>query len=462
MTHTPDHQEPGTPTRILTDSHQPLLPSNEDSRLADTPGDGTQAFDLTGSATHPAASSVAQPERHVEPQKSTAGFFVVGLAIGALVGGIVGGGTAAVIAANSESTGVVSNSAGQVTITNPEATTPVSAIARVATDSVVTLDVTSDTDAGSGSGVIYSEDGYIITNAHVVTMQGSTLESTTVRALLSDGRMLPATIVGTDPYADIALLKVEADNLSAIDIAESEELQVGDLSVAIGAPFNLSSTVTSGIVSALSRGITVGSPLIPLEQQDSEQDEQSPWDFQFDVPKQEQQQMPTGGQVTLPVIQTDADINPGNSGGALLNSEGKLVGINVAIASIGQEQGAPGSVGLGFAIPADLATRVADSIIAGERPSHGLLGATVADARSSATATHLGGLVQEIIRGGAAEKTGFRPGDVITSINGVPAADGTTVSALIRYHEGESEVEIGYVRNDEQRTQLVKLGTLDW
>lgn len=462
MTHTPDHQEPGTPTRILADSHQPLVPSSESSRLTNTPGDGAQSFGLAGSAPYPAvASSAAQPEKHAEPQKSTAGFFVVGLAIGALVGGIVGGGTAAVISANSEPAGVVSNSGGQVTITNPEATTPVSAIARVATESVVTLDVASDTDAGSGSGVIYSEDGYIITNAHVVTMQGSTLESTTVRALLSDGSMLPATIVGTDPYADIALLKVEANNLSPIDIAESEELQVGDLSVAIGAPFNLSSTVTSGIVSALSRGITVGSPLIPLEQQDSEQNEQSPWDFQFDVPKQEQQ-MSAGGQVTLPVIQTDADINPGNSGGALLNSEGKLVGINVAIASIGQEQGAPGSVGLGFAIPADLATRVADSIIAGERPSHGLLGATVADARSSATATHLGGLIQEIIQGGAAEKNGFRPGDVITSVNGVPAADGTTVSALIRYHEGESEVEIGYVRNDEQRTQQVKLGTLDW
>lgn len=463
MTHTPDNQEQPNETFALPNSHSSQhvsAPENASGNNLDTGNRGTPVDGSFASTTR--ESSGVQTFIQPEPQKNHSGFFIVGLAIGALVGGIVGGGTAALVTANSQSSSVINASDGKVTITNPETTTAVSAIASSATDSVVTLDVVSATDAGSGSGVIYSEDGYIITNAHVVTMQGSTLESTTVRALLSDGRMLPATIVGTDPYADIALLKVEADNLSAISIADSENLQVGDLTVAIGAPFNLSSTVTSGVISALSRGITVGSPLIPLEQQDPDQEGQSPWDFQFDVPRQDGQPAPAGGQVTLPVIQTDADINPGNSGGALLNGEGKLIGINVAIASTGQAQQAPGSVGLGFAIPIDLAVRVADSIIAGERPSHGLLGATVTDSRTSSTATHRGGLVQSIARGGAAEKNGFRPGDIITSVNGVPAADGTTVSALIRYHEGGGDVEIDFVRNDQQRTQLVTLDTLEW
>lgn len=404
---------------------------------------------------------------------------LAGLAIGALLGGVVGGGVAAIVASNaSPKTVAQSAAAGTLTLNNAENATQISGIAAVATPSVVTLEVSSSNAAGSGSGVIYSEDGYILTNAHVVTLDGAATNPT-IRVKLSDGRILDGELVGTAPYSDLAVVKVEADNLQAITVADSSELNVGDLTVAIGAPLNLANTVTSGVVSALNRGISVGSPLIPQDpgQQDEnpQPDEgepggESPWDFRFGLPGEEnqQQQQPqqsTGGTVTLPVIQTDASINPGNSGGALLNGNGELIGINVAIASpTSSSDGVAGSDGLGFAIPSNLAARVADQIIAGEQPSHGLLGASVGDSTQDTDedANRAGGLIMELSNGGAAEKAGLRVGDVITAIDGVPAVDGTSVSALVRMHAGGSKVTIDYTRGGEPGQVEATLGTLDW
>lgn len=436
----------------------PVISSSGESAVppAQPGGDGTVGGGTNGGGGD--AFGQVDPLPSIEPRSSkrASGLFA-GLAIGALVGAIAGGATAAIVADNRG--GVLPGGGGsqQITITNPEASTQVSAIAQVATPSTVTIDVASSEGSGTGSGVIYSKDGYIITNAHVVTIQGSSFTETQVRVMLSDGRMLPGTIVGTDPYADIAVIKVEATDLTPIKVAE-DELAVGDLTVAIGAPFNLSNTVTSGVVSTLNRGITVGSPLIPRdEKQELNPDEENPYEFRFDAPGKGRS---SGGQVTLPVIQTDASINPGNSGGPLLNSAGELIGINVAIASAGQQENQAGSVGLGFAIPVTLASRVADSIIDGEAPTHGLLGATVLDSRSSAEATQRGGLVQDVLKDSAAQKAGIRSGDVITSVDGVATGDGTSVSAMIRYFEGGAEVDITFVRDGKTLTEKVTLGTM--
>src|SRR5690606_18998648 len=225
--------------------------------------------------------------------------------------------------------------------------TDISAVAMVATPSVVTLSVASANAAGSGSGVIYSEDGYIITNAHVVTLDGETTDPA-VRVTLSDGRVFSAAVVGLAPYSDIAVVKIDAEGLTPVTVADSSKVNVGDLAVAIGAPMNLSNTVTSGVVSALNRGISVGSALIPDDgsQQPQVPEDQGngfPWDFRFDTPGETPRQAQPGGQVTLPVVQTDASINPGNSGGALLNGKGQLMGINVAIASPGASEGTASS-----------------------------------------------------------------------------------------------------------------------
>ena len=152
----------------------------------------------------------------------------------------------------------VAQAGGTITVKNAETATEVSAVAAAKTQSVVTLQVVGRNVAGSGSGVIYSEDGYIITNYHVITL-GSNEENPTIRARLSDGRLLDAKLVGADPYADLAVIKVDEKNLPAIELADSDKLQVGDLTIAIGAPLNLPSTVTSGVISAVNRGISVGS-----------------------------------------------------------------------------------------------------------------------------------------------------------------------------------------------------------
>lgn len=409
--------------------------------------------------------------------KNRSGMLLAGLAVGALLGGVVGGGVAAVVTANapqSATTGASGSSA--ITLNNAENATAISGVAAVATPSVVTLEVAGGNSSGSGSGVIYSDDGYIITNAHVVTLDGAAMSDAAIRVKLSDGRIFDGSLVGVDPYADLAVVKVDATDLPAVAVADSDKLDVGDLTVAIGAPLNLANTVTSGVVSALNRGISVGSPLIEEQPtpDDGSGDDGSgggglPWDFRFGLPdeegqQQEQQPSTSSGSVTLPVIQTDASINPGNSGGALLNGKGELIGINVAIASTSTTGGTAGSVGLGFAIPSNLASRVADSIIAGEQPSHGLLGASVADSSqdTDADADFAGGLLVEVVPDGAAAKAGLKPGDVITAVDGVSAVDGTSVSALIRMHAGDSSVRIEYMRNGKAAETEVTLGTLEW
>lgn len=402
--------------------------------------------------------------------------FFAGIAIGAVVAGVVGGGAGALVAANQQPTSVVqSQTTGRVTLDNLDSATNVSGVALAATPSVVTLEVAGASGAGSGSGVIYSADGYIVTNAHVVTLDGAAGSNPEIRVWVSDGRILDGTLVGTDPFADLAVVKVDADDLVPIELADSEKINVGDLTVAIGAPLNLSNTVTSGVVSALHRGIAVGTPIIPdqpNEQQDQPEPENGfPW-YRFGDPNeqperqqpQQPQQQTAATRVTLPVIQTDASINPGNSGGALLNANAELIGINVAIASNGSDASTAGSDGLGFAIPVNMVTRVADALIAGEQPSHGLLGIGVNDssADTDADRNYAGGLVSELVAGGPAAAAGIKVGDVITAVDGIPADSGTSVSALIRMHAGGDEVVISYSRGGEPGEAAVTLGTLEW
>ncbi|WP_307863465.1 S1C family serine protease [Leucobacter tardus] len=406
-------------------------------------------------------------------KKSRSGTLLAGLAIGALLGGVVGGGVGAVVSANLSQTSVAAGgNGGTLTLQNTDTATQVSGVAAAATPSVVTLEVQSSNAQGSGSGIVYSEDGYIVTNAHVATLDGAAIDGADIKVKFSDGRILQGELVGTDPYADLAVVKVDAEGLSPATFADSDQINVGDLTVAIGAPLNLSNTVTSGVVSALNRGISVGSPLIPdnTEQPDQSQPEEGngfPWDFRFGTPDEEGQQQPeqqqASGSVTLPVVQTDASINPGNSGGALLNGEGEVIGVNVAIASNAGSEAA-GSDGLGFAIPSNLANRIAQEIIDGDQPSHGQLGISVADSSTDtdADASVAGGLVASVEQGGPAAEAGLKQGDVITAVDGIPAIDGTSVSALVRYHEGGSDVKISYTRDGKASETTATLGTLEW
>lgn len=226
---------------------------------------------------------------------------------------------------------------------------------------------------GMGTGFVVTEDGHIVTNNHVVRMGGN------VKVRFHDGREVPASVVGTDPETDIAVLKVEAEGLDPIDFADSDAAEPGDWVIAMGAPFGLKDSVTAGIISA--KGREVG--LSPLES----------------------------------YLQTDATINPGNSGGPLVDLDGKVVGINTAI-----ESRSGGSDGIGFAIPANMAKGVVESIIGGSSPSRGFLGIQMQPLNPAAIEESgfrgRGVLVTMVVPGGPAARAGVQAGDIIIKVNG--------------------------------------------
>lgn len=364
----------------------------------------------------------AKPKK--KPNQKRLTFFTATAAsvMGALIGASVGAGTG-VIAYNylSQPPAIIVNDTEEVNW--------ITGAAAKAAPAVVTIRVAGATSSGNGSGVVLSEDGFILTNAHVVSVNGSTEDvSLTVRT--SDGGVFPAELVGRDPTNDLAVIKINPTKpLTAITFADSEALNVGDQVVAIGAPLGLEATVTKGIVSALDRTIQVASS------EDPEDNSLQFWSGN------------AGRPINLAVIQTDAAINPGNSGGALVNVNGELVGINVAIATAGSFSQS-GSIGVGFAIPANVAKRISDEIIETGEASHGLLGALVSDSYSSESqsAFPVGVLVVEVTPGGAAETAGIRPDDIITHFNGKPVTTASELTAAVRQEPAGMRVKIDGLR----------------
>lgn len=255
-------------------------------------------------------------------------------------------------------------------------------------DQLDDLETPSQPENSLGSGVIVSPQGLILTNNHVIATADS------IEVALSDGRKMSAKVVGTDPDTDLALIKVDAENLPAITFASSEKLSVGDVVLAIGNPFGVGQTITQGIVSALGR-------------------------------------THLGINIYENFIQTDASINPGNSGGALIDTEGNLVGINSAIYSR-----SGGSMGIGFAIPATLARQVTEQIIAQGNVTRGWIGIEAQDitpelAESFKLTRPQGALIAGVLRNSPADKAGLRAGDILLAIEGKPVIDSGTMLNLI-------------------------------
>jgi Do/DeqQ family serine protease len=256
----------------------------------------------------------------------------------------------------------------------------------------------------AGSGVIFdARSGYIVTNAHVVE------NASEITVTLQDGRDLKADIVGSDEPSDVAVLKVKTDGLTQISLGDSGKVEVGDFVVAIGNPFGLQHTVTSGIISGLSR-----SGINPDGYED--------------------------------FIQTDASINPGNSGGALVNLRGELIGINTAILSR-----SGGNIGIGFAIPVNMAHTVMDQLIKYGSVKRGLLGVSMYTvtpdiAQSLGLPNATGALVSQVVDGSPAEKAGIHTGDVITSVNGQPVKSNGELRNAIGLMRVGDKVEIGLLR----------------
>ncbi len=413
------------------------------------------AFGQPASGSQPAAGP-SRSRRGVVP-------IIAALAVGALVGGVSGAAVAgATISANESGQSTSAANPANITVNDAADATAITAVAAAAGPSVVTISVSDggSQSGGTGSGVILSEDGYVLTNSHVVTLDGASA-SPTVSVQTADGRLIQAEVVGTDPISDLAVLKMDGDGFQPIEFADSDQLNVGDTAVAIGAPLGLANTVTNGIVSSLNRSITVASSAAPESPEDSAPEPgESPFDF-WQFGQEGQPQTQATSTIALSVIQTDAAINPGNSGGALLDDEGRLIGVNVAIASAGQgqSQSAAGSIGVGFAIPSNLAERIAGELVENGAGSHGLLGANVTDVTAD-DATVVGALIQDVEAGSAADQAGLESGDVVTRVGDVPVTSRTDLTAQIRALAGGAETTLTFVRDGGSETVDVTLGTL--
>jgi putative serine protease PepD len=282
---------------------------------------------------------------------------------------------------------------------------PVAAVAQAVAPSVVQI----ETNFGLGSGIIMDDDGNILTAAHVID------DATLVRVRLADGTVVPAEIVGTSPETDVGVVRIDPrPDLTPAVLGVGEIVQVGQLAVAVGSPFGLQQTVTSGIVSALDR---------PVE---------------------------TAPTFRVGMIQTDASINPGNSGGALADRHGRVIGINDAIRTQGG-----GNEGVGFAIPIDLAASVAERLIAGEPIQSGFLGVSAIDAIEGRP----GALVQEVTPGSPADEAGVTEGDLIVAVAGEPVRSVTQLRARILAISPGTEVVVEVVRDGEVVELPVVLAT---
>jgi len=308
---------------------------------------------------------------------------------------------------------------------------PVTPVADRVLPSVVTIAASGPGGAGTGSGEVIKSDGYILTNNHVIAIAAN---GGKVEVTFANGTSVPATIVGRDVLTDLAVLKVKpTDNLKPIALGSSDSVQVGEPVIAIGAPLGLSGTVTSGIVSALDRTVEV----------------------------------PGEGDVSallVSALQTDAAINPGNSGGALVNCSGDLVGVPTAGATVPTADGgsSAGSVGLGFAIPVNIANTISDEIISTGKVTHSYFGGQTVPipADTAAQAGLDGGLfVAGVVAGGPAATAGLAKGDVITKINGQPATTNVQLQELTLTKSAGDTVSLEYIRNGASHSATVTLGT---
>jgi putative serine protease PepD len=348
------------------------------------------------------------------------------VALGVVV--LIAAGVAGALIANSVNS---PSSASRTASPATASTCDVASIADQELPSVVTIFAGSGAGSGVGSGDVIRSDGYILTNNHVIlpAVAGGGLQ-----VVFSDGSTATATITGRDPLTDLAVIRVsDKSNLRTISVGNSSNLRIGQGVVALGAPLGLSSTVTSGIVSALGRTVH--------------------------VPGEASQTA-----LLIDAVQTDAAINPGNSGGALVDCSGDLIGVPTAGATVpspsGQASG--GSIGLGFAIPVNLATKVADEIIATGTVTHAFIG--IQAEPLTATATGQGGTqglrVAAVVPGGPAAAAGLRVGDIITSIDGQVAESTDQLMAVTLTKRAGNQVVIGYERDGSSGKATITLAAL--
>jgi putative serine protease PepD len=343
------------------------------------------------------------------------------------------------VAASSATASPSSSSQRSAPVTTSTADNPDwAAVAAAVEPSVVSVQVsTGASSGGEGSGVILDDEGHILTNNHVVS------GAEQVVVVLHDGRGYKADVVGTDPSTDIAVLKIidPPSDLTPATLGDSSAVSVGDPVMAVGNPLGLSDTVTTGIVSALDRPVTTSAS--------------------------EEQQDPFGGgagstseQVVTNAIQTDAAVNPGNSGGALVDAQGRVIGITSSIASLGSSSGQSGSIGLGFAIPVNAVTEVAKQLIASGTVAHAWMGVSLDEQSVTVDgALRQAAVIAEVNDGSPAAKAGLATGDAVIAIDGENVNGAESLIAQVRERASGTDVTLTVVRDGTTSQVTMTLGT---
>ncbi|MEU0003916.1 trypsin-like peptidase domain-containing protein [Streptomyces sp. NPDC006314] len=368
--------------------------------------------------------------------RSGRGGVVAAVLAAALVAGGLGGGLGYTLAKNNDSSGSTTVSASDSSASQVKrAPGTIANVAAKALPSTVTIEAeSSNGEGGTGTGFVFDTQGHIVTNNHVVA---DAVDGGKLTATFPDGKRYDAQIVGHAQGYDVAVIKLKnaPSDLKPLALGDSDRVAVGDETIAIGAPFGLSNTVTTGIISAKNR---------PVASSDGSSSSKASY---------------------MSALQTDASINPGNSGGPLLDASGAVIGINSAIQSSssgGFGSGQSGSIGLGFAIPINQAKNVAQQLIKTGKPVYAKIGASVSlgDSGDGAKITDQGsGGAAPVESGGPADKAGLKPGDVITKLDDHVIDSGPTLIGEIWTHEPGDKVTITYKRGGEEHTVDLTLGT---
>ncbi|MFJ9825864.1 S1C family serine protease [Streptomyces sp. NPDC101160] len=428
---TPPYGEPG-PWAPAPPVQRPVPPPAPAAAAVPPAGPvppATPAYDPWG------AQPLAPAEGSKAPRKPRRGLALAGALAFALVTGVIGGGVGAYIERNGGLTTVELPQADAKDI--GRAPDSVAGIAAKALPSVVTIHVSGSGSSGTGTGFVLDTSGHILTNNHVVDAAASSGE---ISVTFSNGESAAAKLIGRDTGYDLAVIRVSGvSGLKPLPLGNSENVRVGDPVVAIGAPFDLSNTVTSGIISAKERPITAGG-----EKGD-------------------------GSDVSyVDALQTDAPINPGNSGGPLVDTNAEVIGINSAIRAAGNGSGGEGgggqagSIGLGFAIPINQGKRVAEELINTGKATHPVIGVSL-DMRYTGDGARVGdkakGGTSSVTPGGPADKAGIEPGDIITKVDGQRVHSGEELIVKIRSHRPGDTLELTLTRNGKEQTKTLTLGS---
>ncbi|MEH0405117.1 S1C family serine protease [[Kitasatospora] papulosa] len=424
------HTDPWPPPHTVPQQHPVPQPPGQ------TPQQTSQwmRYDPWGAPRQPLSHpGPGQGVDDVRPRKARRGTVLVGAALLALLAGGIGGGVGAYVERNGGLTTVELPQSGRDA--GGRAPDSVAGIAARALPGVVTLHVNGSAESGTGTGFVLDDRGHILTNNHVVAPAGSNGDITVT---FSGGESAAAEIVGKDSGYDLAVVKVTGvSGLTPLPLGNSDNVRVGDPVVAIGAPFDLSNTVTSGIISAKERPITAGG-----EKGDGT-------DVSY-----------------VDALQTDAPINPGNSGGPLVDAEARVIGINSAIRAAdsgsGLDGGQSGSIGLGFAIPINQGKRVAEELISTGKATHPVIGVTL-DMEFTGDGAKVGGKAaggaSAVTEGGPADEAGIRSGDIITEVEGQRVHSGEELIVKIRAHRPGDRLGLVLTRGGKELSMTLTLGS---